>query len=205
MDVEAGPERQRVASDNDETIEARLARATGWKRVASQARHRSEGAGSRRITDRSDSEYPGAGASLDFPSMTYYGERLRSHRLSQSVPVATHAANLFTFRDHRDPWLRDMRRNTKQTLLDIMPGLTQYLGDFQVIDQVQNWIMDLYVAENFRRDGVVLVGDAFQTSCPAAGTGEADYSASRSLCLYTFRLLATPGMGAENRTFYDDP
>ena len=153
---------------------------------------------------------PGAGDVFDFPSLTYYGERIADRIDYLSLFPAGNAmrANLFTFLDHRDPWPRSLRRAPKETLLAAMPGLAPYLGDFQVIDQVQNWIMDLYVAENVRRDGVVLAGDAFQTSCPAAGTGVSRLLSDLDrLChVHVPRWLATPGMGAEKiAQFYDDP
>ena len=212
VDVEAGAERQRVRLDNDETVEARLVVvATG---MAEALRHKL-GIVRRLVFEKHSVSFgfsvvPGAGGSFDFPSLTYYGERVadRTDYLSLFPVGNAMRANLFTFRDHRDPWLRDVRRDTKQTLLAGMPGLARYLGDFTVIDQVQNWIMDLYVVENFRRDGVVLVGDAFQTSCPAAGTGVSRLLSDLDrLChVHLPRWLATPGMGAEKiAQFYDDP
>ena len=117
-------------------------------------------------------------------------------------------ANLFTFRDHRDPWVRSLREEPTRTLRQTLPGLARALGEFEVLDPVQNWLMDIAVADNCRQDGVVLIGDAFQTSCPAAGTG-----VSRLLCdierlcmVHIPAWLATPGMGRQKiAAFYDDP
>ena len=117
-------------------------------------------------------------------------------------------ANLFTFRDHRDPWVKALRQDPTATLRRTLPGLARVLGEFEVLDPVQNWLMDIAVADNCRQDGVVLIGDAFQTSCPAAGTG-----VSRLLCdverlcmVHIPAWLATPGMGSEKiAAFYDDP
>jgi 2-polyprenyl-6-methoxyphenol hydroxylase-like FAD-dependent oxidoreductase len=89
-----------------------------------------------------------------------------------------------------------------------MPGLQPFLRDFRVVDKVQNWLMDLCVVENHRRDGVVLIGDAFQTSCPAAGTGVSRLltDIERLCTLHLPRWLATPGMeAAKIAQFYDDP
>ena len=116
--------------------------------------------------------------------------------------------NLFTFRDHRDPWIREMRRDPKATLLGVMPGLSQFLGDFQVVDKVQNWLMDLYVVENHRRDGVVLIGDSFQTSCPAAGTGVSRLltDVDRLCNVHLPHWFKIPGMTVSKiAQFYDDP
>jgi 2-polyprenyl-6-methoxyphenol hydroxylase-like FAD-dependent oxidoreductase len=55
---------------------------------------------------------------------------------------------------------------------------------------------------------VVLVGDAFSTSCPAAGTGARKVLVDvERLCnVHIPRWLETPGMSEEKiATFYDDP
>ncbi|MFX7121282.1 hypothetical protein ABTI10_19290, partial [Acinetobacter baumannii] len=80
-------------------------------------------------------------------------------------------ANLFMFRDPTDPIMRELRRDTARTLLRLMPGLQRYLGDFKIRGSVHNWVMDLSVTEGHLQPGIVLIGDAFQTNCPAAGTG----------------------------------
>ena len=67
---------------------------------------------------------------------------------------------------------------------------------------------DLYVTHGLSQPGVVLVGDAFATSCPAAGTGTGKvFTDVERLCnVHIPRWLATDGMGAEKiAAFYDDP
>jgi len=72
---------------------------------------------------------------------------------------------------------------------------------------VQSWIMDLAVARNVRRPGIVLIGDAYQTSCPAAGTGVSRLLTDvQRLLAHVTNWLETPGMDAEKiAAFYDDP
>jgi hypothetical protein len=56
--------------------------------------------------------------------------------------------------------------------------------------------------------GSVLVGDAFASSCPAAGTGSNKvFTDVERLCnIYIPRWLATDSMGEEKiSAFYDDP
>jgi 2-polyprenyl-6-methoxyphenol hydroxylase-like FAD-dependent oxidoreductase len=147
---------------------------------------------------------------FEFPALTYYGEQVSEciDYLSLFPVGNVMRANLFTFRDHRDPWVRDLRRQPKATMLAALPGLERYLGDFRVIGNVQNWLMDLQVTENHRRPGVVLIGDAFQTSCPAAGTRVSRLLTDvERLCnVHLSGWLATPGMSAEKiATFYEDP
>jgi 2-polyprenyl-6-methoxyphenol hydroxylase-like FAD-dependent oxidoreductase len=84
---------------------------------------------------------------------------------------STMRANLFVYRDMRDPWLREMRKTPEQALLALMPGLRRLTGDFSVSGDVKIRPADLYVTKGHRQPGIVLIGDAFATSCPAAGTG----------------------------------
>lgn len=117
-------------------------------------------------------------------------------------------ANLFSFLDHRDPWVKAVRSNPLDTLDAALPRLHRHLGDVELVDKVQSWIMDIAVARNVRQPGVVLIGDAYQTSCPAAGTGVSRLLTDvERLCrAYVPQWLATPGMAAGKiAAFYDDP
>jgi 2-polyprenyl-6-methoxyphenol hydroxylase-like FAD-dependent oxidoreductase len=211
-DVQAGPDRQRVVVDKGATIEARLlVLATG---MGDALRHKL-GIKRRVVVEKQSLSFgfsirPGAGESFDFPALTYYGERMadRIDYLSLFPVGDVMRANLFTFRDHRDPWNRDLRRTPAPTLIAALPGLKRFLGNFEVVDPVQNWLMDLCAVDEHRRDGVVLIGDAFQTNCPAAGTGVSRLLVDvLQLCtVHVPRGLATPGMDAAKiSAFYDDP
>ena len=80
----------------------------------------------------------------------------------------TMRANLMVYRAADDPWLRQLRQAPEQALLALMPGLDRIVGKFKVTGQIRTRPADLYVSSGYRRGGVVLVGDAFATSCPAA-------------------------------------
>jgi 2-polyprenyl-6-methoxyphenol hydroxylase-like FAD-dependent oxidoreductase len=89
-----------------------------------------------------------------------------------------------------------------------MPGLAKITGSYDVSGRVQVRPADLYVTEGVEMPGVVLVGDAFSTSCPAAGTGTGKvFTDVERLCnVHIPRWLATPGMGADKiAAFYADP
>jgi 2-polyprenyl-6-methoxyphenol hydroxylase-like FAD-dependent oxidoreductase len=212
LDIETGPERQRIALNNDDVVEARLVvLATGMSDVLRQKlgikRHI---VFENQCLSFGFSIRPGPGETFDFPALTYYGEELtdRIDYLNLFPVGDVMRGNLFTFRDHRDPWIREMRRDPKGTLFGVMPGLKRFLGDFQVVDKVQNWLMDLYVVGNYRCDGVVLIGDSFQTSCPAAGTGVSRLltDVDRLCNVHLPHWFATPGMAAGKiAQFYDDP
>jgi 2-polyprenyl-6-methoxyphenol hydroxylase-like FAD-dependent oxidoreductase len=212
VDIETSQDRQQVRLAGNDIISARLiVLATGMADVLRQKLGIV-----RRVTFEKHSISfgfsiaPAPGQAFDFPALTYYGERLgdRIDYLSLFPVGAVMRANLFTFLDYRDPWARDLRRTPKQTLLRTLPGLARFLGDFEVVDGVQNWIMDLCTVENYQRDGVVLIGDAFQTSCPAAGTGVSRLltDVERLCTVHLPAWLASPGMGRDKIVeFYHDP
>lgn len=149
------------------------------------------------------------GSPFDFEALTCYGERTADgiDYLSLFPVRAGMRANLFMFRDPTDPVMRELRREPEATVLRLLPGLQSYLGDFRVTDRVQNWVMDLTVVEGHLQPGVVLIGDAFQTNCPAAGTGVARLlvDVDRLCTEYAPRWLMTAGMGREKISqFYSD-
>ena len=148
--------------------------------------------------------------SFEFPALTYYAESVRDRAaLLTLFPIgAVMRANLFVYRDMHDPWLRDMRTSPQQTLLALMPGLGELMGDFEVEGPVKIRPVDLYATGGHCQPGIVLVGDAFATSCPAAGTGarKALTDVERLCNVHIPRWLATPGMNAAKiASFYDDP
>ena len=67
--------------------------------------------------------------------------------------------------------MKALREHPRETLVETLPGLVNAFGDFEVVNRVDSWLIDITVAQNCVRNGVVLIGDAYQTSCPAAGTG----------------------------------
>jgi 2-polyprenyl-6-methoxyphenol hydroxylase-like FAD-dependent oxidoreductase len=152
---------------------------------------------------------PPDNAPFGFEALTCYGERPADgvDYLSLFPVAGGMRANLFMFRDPTDPVMRELRRETRPTLLRLMPGLQPFLGDFRVIDRVQNWVMDLSIVEGHLQPGVVLIGDAFQTNCPAAGTGVTRLlvDVERLCTRHVPHWLKTPGMGIEKISqFYAD-
>src|SRR6516164_7921359 len=115
-------------------------------------------------------------------------------------------ANLLVYRDMDDPWLREMRRHGEEALFTVLPRLRALTGDVEISD-VKIRPVDLYVSKRFRQAGIVLVGDAFATSCPAAGTGcNKVFTDVERLCNFHIPgWLATRGMGRNKiAAFYDD-
>jgi 2-polyprenyl-6-methoxyphenol hydroxylase-like FAD-dependent oxidoreductase len=95
-----------------------------------------------------------------------------------------------------------------KTLFAAMPGLRKLTGNFEVPGFVKIRPVDLYVTTGERQPGIVLVGDAFATSCPAAGTGcNKVFTDVERLCNHHIPgWIASPGMARDKiEAFYDDP
>jgi 2-polyprenyl-6-methoxyphenol hydroxylase-like FAD-dependent oxidoreductase len=147
-------------------------------------------------------------AAFDFRALTYFPE-LNTDRMAYLTlfPIgAVMRANLFVYRDMQDPWLRAMRHTPAEALFALVPGLRKLTGDVEVTD-VKIRPVDLTVSTGYRQAGVVLVGDAFATSCPAAGTGcNKVFTDVERLCRHHIPdWLASAGMGADKiAAFYAD-
>ncbi len=114
--------------------------------------------------------------------------------------------NLFLYRDPHDPWIRQLRQAPLQTLLQAMPALADELGEFTV-EQVQCRTSDVAVVSQHQRDGIVYIGDAFQTPCPAAGTGISRLlvDVERLTVHATGWLAANDTSAASLQSYYNDP
>ncbi len=120
----------------------------------------------------------------------------------------TMRANLFCYRAPGDPWVKEFKRDPKRALLDVMPSLERLLGPFEIAGKVQVRPNSIHRAENVRRQaGIVLIGDAFQSSCPAVGKGVGRILADLEVLRRVVPAwLGTPGMDADKiEQFYQDP
>jgi 2-polyprenyl-6-methoxyphenol hydroxylase-like FAD-dependent oxidoreductase len=148
-------------------------------------------------------------ADFSFPALTYWPKRSSSRMAYLSIfPVGgAMRANLMVYRDMTDPWLSRFRQAPEETMRAMMPGLRRMMGEFKVSGPVKIRPADLCVTEGYLQPGIVLVGDAFSTSCPAAGTGTTKvFTDVERLCnVYIPQWLATDGMAAEKIAgFYND-
>ena len=211
-DIQTGPRAQRVSlARHDAVTPDLIILATG---VADSLRHKA-GIGRRIIAEKQSISFgftlaPGAQHAPEFQALVYYGAGAanRIDYLSLFPIGELLRANLFTFLDHDDPWIREFRRDPMAGLFDALPGLSRLIGKMELADRVQNWVMDLSIAENVDQDGIVLIGDAFQTSCPAAGTGVTRLltDIDRLCNVLIPRWVETPGMGKDKiKEFYSDP
>jgi 2-polyprenyl-6-methoxyphenol hydroxylase-like FAD-dependent oxidoreductase len=211
MDVATSDDCQIVTLSNDEQISARLVVIANGLNIG--LRHKL--GMQRRDISKTHSIMLGfdlvpAGASFSFPALTYYGEHPSDRAAYITLfPIgAAMRANLSVYRDMDDPWLRQFREAPREELMALMPGLAAITGSYDIPGRVQIRPADLYVTQGVEKPGVVLIGDAFSTSCPGAGTGTGKvFTDVERLCnVYIPQWLATPGMGAEKiAEFYADP
>jgi 2-polyprenyl-6-methoxyphenol hydroxylase-like FAD-dependent oxidoreductase len=210
--ISTSRERQRVVLSNGEVISARLIVLANGLNIG--LRHlvgieRNIISECHSITLAFDLA-PVGRAAFAFPALTYYPER-SSDRMAYLTlfPIGdAMRANLMVYRKMDDPWLRQFRQAPEQTMLAMMPGLRRMAGDFLVAGSIKIRPADLYVSEGHRQAGIVLIGDAFATSCPAAGTGtDKVFTDVERLCSVQIpNWLASDGMGVEKiAAFYDDP
>lgn len=209
--IETSDDLQRVTLSTGEEIEARLVIVANGLNVGLREKLGME----RHVISKHHSIMLGfdlvpRGAAFSFPALTYYGEHTADRTAYITLfPInGTMRANLCIYRDVDDPWIREFRRSPRDTLMALMPGLAAITGAFDVPGPVQVRPADLYTTRGHIKSGVVLVGDAFSTSCPAAGcgTGKVFTDVERLCNVYVPRWLSTPGMGADKiAQFYADP
>lgn len=147
---------------------------------------------------------------FDFTSLTLHGTSTKDKidYITLFPMEGALRANIFTYHTLNDPWALRLRDAPRETLLASLPKLGDFLGNFEVIERPKFRAIDLRFAKDYQKPGVVLIGDAFQTSCPAAGTGltRALTDVDRLCNVYIPRWFETAGMGAEKiAQFYGDP
>lgn len=212
VEVATGDERQRVVLADGEDISTRLVVLANGLSIS--LRHML--GLQRRVISECHSVTlgfdvaPVGRPALPFPALTYWPKRTADRLAYLTLfPIgAAMRANMMVYRPMDDVWFHEFRENPEATMRAMMPGFDRMAGDFKVVGPIKIRPADLYVTENHRQAGVVVVGDAFATSCPAAGTGtDKVFTDVERLCnVHIPTWLATEGMGrAKIEMFYDDP
>jgi 2-polyprenyl-6-methoxyphenol hydroxylase-like FAD-dependent oxidoreductase len=210
--VETGADLQRLTLSTGEVLETRLVvLATGQSRRLRD----SLGLSRRTLRERQSvsigfSVEPEAHRELPVGAFTQHGERAGDHMAFASLFPMDRAfrINVFSYHDPRHGWVRQFRDDPIGRLCEVMPSLTSALSDLRVVGPVEIRGTDLYATEGHLQDGVVLIGDAFCSSCPAIGMGVSrGLTDVRQLAFeHLPRWLASPGMGLSKiAQFYDDP
>jgi 2-polyprenyl-6-methoxyphenol hydroxylase-like FAD-dependent oxidoreductase len=120
----------------------------------------------------------------------------------------TMRVNLFVFRSAADPWVRQFIHQPKQMLARCLPKLARLIGDYDVISKVESGAVDLCRTVGKPQPGVVMIGDAFQNSCPSTGSGLSKIFTDVDLLCSEFvpQWFSTPGIGTDKiASFYADP
>jgi 2-polyprenyl-6-methoxyphenol hydroxylase-like FAD-dependent oxidoreductase len=210
--IDCSDQRQTVSLATGEVIQARLViLATGLN----EGLRRSLGI-TREVVSKSHSVTlgfnlkPVGRSSFDFPALTYYGEHPTDRVAYITLfPIGdAMRANLMVYRPVDDLCVRALREQPGASLGGLLPGLESLVGPVLVDGPVQIRSIDLYRSKGHLQPGVVLVGDAFGTACPAAGTGtDKVYTDVIQLCnVHVAQWLKTAGMGVEKiSAFYADP
>jgi 2-polyprenyl-6-methoxyphenol hydroxylase-like FAD-dependent oxidoreductase len=212
VDIEVSPDRQTVRLSNGAVLQARLvmlATGLGQRLLAQLGIVTTTVRESHSLTFGFDINLATPQAFAD-TVLVSYGER-QSDCIDYITIFSIDdklRANLFSYGDYRDALVKSLMSRPTQTLRAMLPTLEQTVGGLEVTGAVRLYVNHLRVATDNRREGVVLIGDAFQTPCPAAGTGIGRLLNDIDLLCnhYIPAWLATDGMGAGKiSAFYDDP
>ena len=211
--VANSPDRQVVTLSTGEQISARLVvvanglniglrHALGMTREDVSPCHSITIAFDLKPVGRSQFRFPGADLLC--------GAHRRPDGLHHAVPDRLRDARQLHGLSRHERSVAAARCGTSRTtaLFALMPGLRKLTGDAEVVGPVKIRPADLYVTHGHVQPGVVLVGDAFGTSCPAAGTGTSKvFTDVERLCnVHIPQWFATDGMGVDKiAAFYADP
>jgi len=210
--VSTSAERQKIVLSNGEEISARLVVLANGLNVGLRHALGIE----RRIVSACHSVSigfdlaPVGSPAFEFPALTYFSER-SSDRIPYLTlfPIGNRMrANLFVYRPFDDPWFQQLRRAPVETLNAALPRLRRITGSFEIPGDIKIRPADLCVSSGYLQPGVVLVGDAFETTCPVTGTGtDKVFTDVERLCnVHIPAWLATEGMDTDKiGAFYDDP
>ena len=203
--LETGPQQQRVHLADGRQVEARLLLlATGPSErlprllgVERQMKHKAQC-----LTFGFDVAADG----FDLPSLVYYGETLHDRvDYLRLFPIGNLLrANLFTYWSASQPQSRAMREDPGAALYRHLPGLRHVAPDLRPYGKVDVRVTDIYCAAPPRHDGVILIGDAFRMSSPAAGTGLTCLltDLERLCSRYIPQWLEAPDVGADRLAEY---
>ena len=156
---------------------------------------------------------PAGSPAFSFDTITYYATdpASRLDYLTLFKFRDTMRANLFTFLAADGPWIREFVRQPGPMLERAFSELARVTGEYRVEGKVETGRVDLYRMEDDSAgampDGVVVIGDAWQTTCPSTGLGlRKAFTDVAVLAHCVPQWMSTPGMNAKKiASFYDHP
>jgi 2-polyprenyl-6-methoxyphenol hydroxylase-like FAD-dependent oxidoreductase len=146
---------------------------------------------------------------FDFDAVTCYPVS-SSHRIDYLTLFNVHQAmraNMFIFRAPGDPWVRNFLQNPEGILKLVFPRLRNLIGEYRIAGKVDSGWVDLYQMDGVFPPGVAIIGDAFQSACPATGLGlNKIFTDIDVLAECLSKWLVSPGMGFDKLSdFYQNP
>ena len=211
-EITPGPDRQQIRLSDGRHVDVRLAvlaSGANWRLRAALGVRRDLSSPCHSITVGFDLRRAD-GREFDFPALQYNPERagndvayLTLFRIGGAM-----RANLFLYHPLKDPRVAAFRTDPDAALRALLPGLSRLIGDVVVGGPVKVRPTDLHVTRGREMPGVVMIGDACATPCPATGTGSLKlFTDVERLCnAYVPVWMASPGMPVEKiRAFYEDP
>jgi 2-polyprenyl-6-methoxyphenol hydroxylase-like FAD-dependent oxidoreductase len=212
QDITTSPDVQRLTLSTGEVLETRLVvLATGQSQ-----RLRQELGLHRRVLRERLSVSIGFSIEAEphrarpITGFTHHGERAGDQMGFASLfPMdGAYRVNVFSYHDPRQGGVRRFKEDPIGQLCAVMPGLRPALADVRLVGEVEIRGTDLYETVGHIQGGLVLIGDAFRSSCPATAMGcTRALTDVRQLALQHLpQWLASPGMhNAKIAQFYDDP
>ena len=148
------------------------------------------------------------GRPLPFNDLIHLGERVGDRvGYASFFPMdGATRVNLFTYHDPSDPWVRAARKAPLEGLLQVAPGLRGLLADAREVGTADIRVTHLHRLIWPERPALVVLGDAYQTSCPSTAFGVTRLvSDIQALVDRVGVWLAAPAIGvAEISNFYGD-
>jgi 2-polyprenyl-6-methoxyphenol hydroxylase-like FAD-dependent oxidoreductase len=149
-------------------------------------------------------------------SLPFHFDALTYYSMSPSTMIdyltlfkfrKTMRANLFVFRSASDPWVREFIQEPGSMLRRYLPKLNRVIGEYRVISKIETGRVDLYRVDCDPQPGIVMIGDALQSACPATGMGlDKVLTDVDVLSECVPHWLATPGMSTDKLAgFYKHP
>ena len=139
------------------------------------------------------------GKPFDFDSITYFpeGSESRIAFLTLFWIGSIMRANLFACWSNSEERTRDFVKQPMAEMLRWLPELQNVSGPLEISGKMETGRVDLYQAEDMLRDGLVLIGDAYQSVCPVTGTGLSKVLTDVDVLVHDClpKWLSSPGMG----------
>ena len=153
---------------------------------------------------------PSAGFNSHFQGLVRHGERAGDGVAFVSLFPCAGAirVNLFLYLDPRGDVVHCLRGDPLGGLMALMPSLSPVLEGMELVEAAEVRATDLYRTTGHEQPGVVLIGDAFASSCPATGVGVTRLLTDiRELAnVHLPEWLETDGMGVDKiARYYADP